>query len=66
MSLRSAINEHCKWCCYDPKSGLGNWRQQVTACAITRCALWPVRPTSKPRSPEKTANLAPEQGNDAA
>ena len=55
MSLRAAINAHCKWRCYDPKSGLGNWRQQVTACAITRCALWPHRPTSKGAKPESEA-----------
>jgi len=48
LSLRAAINAHCKWCIYDPASGLGNWRQQVSACEITRCALWPVRPRSKP------------------
>lgn len=61
MSLRKAINDHCKWCCYDPKSGMGNWRQQVSACAITRCALWPVRPTSEGRSVQKTPDLVPEQ-----
>ena len=61
MSLRAAINAHCKWCSYDPKSGLGNWRQQVTACAITRCALWPYRPTSKGSKPTSEANSGPEQ-----
>ena len=55
ISLRKAINDHCKWCIYDPKAGAGNWRQQVSACQITRCALWPVRPRSEgsvARSPE--------------
>jgi len=47
VSLRTAINAKCKECIYDPKSGLGNWRQQVAGCQITRCALWNVRPTSK-------------------
>ena len=61
MSLRKAINDHCKWCCYDPKSGLGNWRQQVTACAISRCSWWPYRPTSKARLVQEEAKLAPEQ-----
>lgn len=60
MSLRTAINEKCRDCIYDPKSGLGNWRQQVSACQITRCSLWPVRPTSKSR-PSGEAKSAPEQ-----
>jgi len=44
--LRAAINAPCKSCIPDPKAGGGSWRQQVGACTITRCALWPVRPTS--------------------
>lgn len=62
-SLRKAIDAMCKWCIYDPKSGGGNWRQQVTACAITRCALWPVRPLSRGESPASEAETAPEEGN---
>jgi hypothetical protein len=58
MSLRSAINAHCKSCIYDPKSGLGTWRQQVEGCQIQRCALWPVRPTASKRSANGSANLA--------
>jgi hypothetical protein len=61
MSLRAAINAHCKWCIYDPKCGLGNWRQQVEACAITRCSLWPVRPTSSGGKVKRGAELAPDQ-----
>jgi hypothetical protein len=49
MSLRNAINEKCKWCIYDPLSGEGNWRQQVTKCTSTDCPLYPVRPISKPK-----------------
>lgn len=45
--LRAAINAHCRWCCHDPASGLGNWRQQTGACQVTSCALWPVRPVSR-------------------
>lgn len=45
--LRAAIDAHCRWCCHDPASGLGNWRQQTGACQITSCALWPVRPVSR-------------------
>lgn len=46
MSLRAAIDAKCKDCIYDPKSGLGTWRQQVEGCAIRTCSLWPVRPKS--------------------
>lgn len=47
-SLRGAINKKCKDCTYDPHSGLGNWRQQTEGCTVRLCALWPVRPISKP------------------
>lgn len=50
VSLRKAINEHCKSCGYDPlDKGHGAWREQITACPVTNCAIWPVRPKSKPR-----------------
>jgi hypothetical protein len=63
MSLRKAINEKYRDCIYDPKSGLGNWRQQVTACAITRCALWPHRLTSKSAKADSGAKSGPEQAS---
>lgn len=44
MSLRAAINAHCRACIYDPQSGLGTWREQVAQCSVVRCGLWPVRP----------------------
>ena len=49
MSLRKAINDKCRECCYDPKSGLGTWRAQVEACPCRSCPLYEVRPkiTSK-------------------
>lgn len=43
-SLRKAIDEYCKWCIFDDKSGLGNWRQQVSACTAVNCPLYKVRP----------------------
>lgn len=49
LSLRSAIDAHCKACGFDPLSGLGNWRQQVEGCTAVRCNLHPVRPVSHPR-----------------
>ena len=56
----AAINANCRACIYDPKSGMGHWRQQVAACTVYACALWPVRPVSErmqdgtpsPRTPE--------------
>lgn len=60
MSLRGAINAKCRECIYDPLSGLGTWRQQVSACRVYRCPLWQFRPvaeampdgTPPPRTPE--------------
>lgn len=46
MSLRAAINGKCRECIYDPLSGMGTWRQQVSACRVYGCALWQVRPTA--------------------
>ena len=50
-SLRAAINANCKDCCYDGTlhGGLGTWREQVEACGVTKCALYHVRPVSKPK-----------------
>lgn len=47
LSLRGAINAHCRECIHDPLSGGGNWRQQVEACTVTKCCLHPVRPVSR-------------------
>jgi len=45
ISLRKVINQHCKDCIYDPQAkGEGSWRQQVTMCTVSECALYPVRP----------------------
>lgn len=60
MSMRKAINEKCKDCIYDPKSGLGTWRQQTEACTIKSCSLWPVRPISKPKRAHQPDNSAGE------
>lgn len=45
VSLRTAINAKCRECIYDPMVP-GRWRQQVAACTVVRCPLWPVRPKS--------------------
>jgi hypothetical protein len=68
MSMRAAINAKCKDCIYDDCAP-GNWRQQVAACTISTCSLWPYRPKSKPRaiqaageggSVQKVTELVPE------
>jgi hypothetical protein len=49
-SLRGAINTHCRNCVYDPlDKGAGTWRMQTEACTVTQCALYEVRPVSKPK-----------------
>jgi hypothetical protein len=58
-SLRAAIDRNCRECCFDPKSGLGTWRQQVEACPVTRCALWPVRPRADKRDRRAGETAAP-------
>jgi hypothetical protein len=45
MSRAAAINAKCRDCIYD-REAPGNWRQQVEACAIKACPLWPYRPKS--------------------
>lgn len=46
LSLRDAINAKCRECIYDPQSGSGTWREQVTACTSRTCPLFAVRPTA--------------------
>ena len=51
-----AIQLHCKDCIYDEIGGVGNWRQQVSACTVTKCALYPFRPVSKPHNVKERTN----------
>jgi len=51
VSLRKAINQHCKQCIVDPCSP-GTWRQQVTLCSVENCPLWDVRPMTTSAIPE--------------
>ncbi len=44
--LRGKINAKCIECIYD-EYGVGNWRQQVSACTSKACPLYPVRPRSE-------------------
>jgi len=49
-SLRACVNAHCRDCIYDEHAkGAGNWRQQIAACTVTKCALYSIRPVSKPK-----------------
>lgn len=57
MSLRKVVDAMCKWCIYDPKSGLGTWRQQTEGCTSTDCPLHEKRPKSASKQSE-TAILA--------
>lgn len=51
VSLRSAINDKCKSCIYDPHAkGLGSWREQVADCGGVNCPLYPVRPVPRERA----------------
>lgn len=61
MKLRKAINDHCKSCSYDSKSGLGTWRKQVQDCSCTLCYLYPVRPRTLPkrRDSQAVSDVAP-------
>lgn len=44
-SLRAAIDGKCRDC--GACDAGANWREHVTCCPVTDCALWPVRPVSK-------------------
>lgn len=46
ISLRNAVNAHCKACIYDREAG-GGWREQVADCVSSNCALHPVRPVPR-------------------
>ena len=58
MGLRSAIDEKCKDCIYDPAIP-GRWREQVEACTCTDCPLHPYRPRSnkKKEAQEETQEI---------
>lgn len=48
LSRAKAVNQYCKDCIYDPSNG-GNWKQQAEACSVIKCALYPIRSTSRSR-----------------
>jgi hypothetical protein len=55
-SMRKAIDEKCKDCSYD-NLDVGTWRNQVERCPSKKCALWPHRPVSHPKSKQNTPDL---------
>ena len=61
MSLRGAINAKCKECTYDPKAGMGTWRQQVSACSVYACPLWQIRPTASVMPDGAPSPTTPDQ-----
>ena len=64
-SLRKCIDQNCKSCIYDPKTA-GTWRQQVTLCSVTDCALYPVRPVTKSPIPENVLKYYGMTGSEFA
>lgn len=67
ISLRRTIDAKCRECIYDPNSGAGNWRQQVSACTVWRCPLHRVRAKSQPRhSPDKGGAVTSPSGPNSA
>jgi hypothetical protein len=70
MSLRAAVNDHCKSCIYDNLAP-GTWRQQVTLCDAISCPLYGVRRKTAYPIPEstlsyygdKSASYQPQDGN---
>ena len=45
--LRGRVDAHCVSCVYEEGQG-GSWRQQVQACTVTECPLYPVRARRAP------------------
>ena len=61
-SMRKAIDQFCKACIFDSDwPGGGNWRKQVTDCPSTGCALYPLRPVSKPETRAERARARAER-----
>jgi hypothetical protein len=46
-----AIAAKCRDCAGD-SADLGNWKQQVTACSVESCPLYPFRPVSSKPLPD--------------
>lgn len=60
LTLKQAVNQNCKECCYDPECP-GNWRQQVEACGVLQCPLWEPRPLTAATRKANAPELSDEQ-----
>jgi len=56
MSLRRAINAHCRACIYDPLDH-GTCAQQIACCTAFSCELHPKRPVTAVKIPVDLLNL---------
>ena len=65
QSLRRSIDEKCKECIYDQETA-GTWRQQVSLCSVTGCALYRVRPRSQSPIPESVLDYYHVSGEERA
>ena len=64
-SLRKCIDNNCRRCIYDSRAA-GTWRQQVTLCAVTECAIYPVRPITTAPIPETVLDYYQRSGAERA
>ena len=64
-SLRKCIDNNCRRCIYD-SSAAGTWRQQVTLCTVTECAIYPVRPITTAPIPETVLDYYQRSGAERA
>ena len=60
-SLRKAIDAKCRECIYCPDEK-GAWRQQVAACTVRYCPLFPVRPVPRDLMVRGTVDEAKADG----
>ena len=68
MSLRRAINAHCRACIYDPFD-YGTCAQQIACCTAFTCELYPRRPVTAVKIPLDLLNrygLSPEDLDERA
>jgi len=68
MSLRRAINAHCRACIYDPLD-YGTCAQQIACCIVANCPLHPHRPITTKAIPLELLHsyrLSPDDLDDRA
>lgn len=58
--LRQAVDAKCRDC-GGQEGGARHWRQHVSACPVTSCPLWPVRPIASENPPAWLASREPGQ-----